>query len=344
MGWRSGSARRAPRTGTGEQAVVHAAALFITGIIVVLLGAEFIVRGASRLAALLGVRPMLIGLTVVAVGTSTPELAVGITAAIEGRGALMVGNVAGANLLDILLILGLSAMIRPLPLQMLSVKVDLPVMIAASVALFAMGWDGVLSRLEGAVLSAAALAYTVALVRVSRLEAPAMKREFSREFGFAVALRRVVGPGRHAVLLVVGVALAVSGAGLMVSGAVGIAQALGVSEAVIGLTIVAVGTTAPELATTVIATLRNERDVAVGNLIGSCIYNVLLVVGLAGLFAPAGVEVSREILRFDLPLSIAAALLCLLVFMTRRVMSRREGAIFAALYLAYLGWLVLVRA
>ncbi|MCL4183184.1 MAG: calcium/sodium antiporter [Burkholderiaceae bacterium] len=321
-------------------------ALFLVGIALVLLGAEFVLRGASRLAALLGVSPMLVGLTIVSVGTSTPELAVGITAAAEGRGTLAVGNIAGANILNLLFILGLSALIRPLPVRLRSIRLDVPVMIASAIGLIAISWDGMLGRFDGSLLLAAALAYTVALVVQSRRETAATKREFAREFGVAAAAMRP-GPSaalRNLALLAAGIAIVVWGADLLVAGAADIARALGVSDAIIGLTIVSIGTTAPELATTVVATLKNDRDVAIGNLIGSSVYNILAILGAVCVAAPAGVEVGRDILLVDLPLAAAAVLACVSTFVTDRKISRREGALLIGLYLVYLGWLVLVRA
>jgi cation:H+ antiporter len=326
---------------------MSATALFLVGIALVLLGAELVLRGASRLAALLGVSPMLIGLTIVSVGTSTPELAVGITAAAEGRGTLAVGNIAGANILNLLFILGLSALIRPLPMKPRTARLDVPVMIAAAIGLIAISWDGLLSRFDGSLLLAAALAYTVALVAQSRRETAATKREYAREFGVTATGMRP-GPSaalRNLALLAAGIAIVVWGADLLVAGAADIARALGVSDAIIGLTIVALGTTAPELATTVVATLKNDRDVAIGNLIGSSVYNILAILGAVCVVAPAGVEVGRGILLVDLPLAAAAAVLaCASTFVTDRTVSRREGALLVGLYLVYFGWLVLVRA
>jgi cation:H+ antiporter len=316
------------------------------GLVVIIVGAELLLRGASRIAAMLGVKPILIGLTVVAIGTSAPELAVGITAVSEGRGPLAVGNVAGTNIVNILLILGMSAAIRPLPLELLSIRLDVPVMIASALALLVMAWDGSLSRAEGMLLLSAAVIYTVALVRLSRRESPKMRREFAEEYSPQVLLkRRGVAPGVwNAVLLVVGMALTLLGADLLVAGAVRLAQSLGVSDAIIGLTIVAIGTSAPELATTVVSTLKNDRDVAVGNLIGSSISNILVILGLICIVAPAGVEVSREILWFDLPLAAAVAIACLPVFRSDGMVSRREGIAFVTAYVVYLATLVFVRA
>ena len=320
--------------------------IFIAGLVVIIVGAELLLRSASRSAAMLGIRPIIIGLTVVSVGTSMPELAVGITAAAEGKGALAVGNIAGTNILNILFILGLSALIRPLPMQLLSIKLDVPVMIASALALMVMAWDGVLSRTEGALLLLAAIVYTVALVRLSRRETAALKKEFTEEYSVAT-----LKPGHgvkkgawNAFLLAVGLAVTVLGAELLVSGAVDIAQSFGVSDAIVGLTIVAIGTSAPELATTMVATYKDDRDVAIGNLVGSSIYNILVILGLTCLVAPGGIDVSAEIMWIDLPLAALVALVCLPVFKSDRTVSRREGAFFVAAYLVYLGSLLFLRA
>ncbi|MBC7955559.1 MAG: calcium/sodium antiporter [Cytophagales bacterium] len=318
----------------------------MAGLVVILLGAEMLLRGASRIAVMLGIRPIVIGLTVVTVGTTMPELAVGVTSALEGKGSLAVGNIAGTNIMNILFILGLSALIRPLPMRLLSIQLDVPVMIASSLALIAMAWDGVLSRTEGSLLLLGAAAYTVAMVPLNRRETRALKREFAEEYNAAALGTRRSAPHAtwNTLLLLVGIALTVLGARLLVSSAVNIAQAWGVSDAIIGLTIVAIGTSAPELATTVMATLRNDRDVAVGNLIGSCIYNVLVILGITCMVAPDGVAIGRDILLIDLPLAAAAAVLCWPVFRTDRLVSRLEGGSFVCAYLAYLGWLVFVRS
>ncbi len=320
--------------------------VFLGGLVVIVLGAEVLLRGATRIAAMLGVKPILIGLTVVALGTSAPELAVGLTAAFEDKGALAVGNIAGTNIFNILFILGISAAIRPLPLQLQSIRLDVPVMIAAAIALCVMAIDGVLSRVEGFILVAAALVYTVALIRLSRRESPAMKQEFADEFsGQALGAGRGLARGSYyALLLVVGIGLTLLGANLMVDGAVSLAQAFGVSDALIGLTVVAIGTSAPELATTVVATIKDDRDVAVGNLIGSSISNILVILGLTCIAAPHGVDVSRDVLYIDLPLAAAVAIACWPVFRSDRMISRREGVVFVLTYLIYFGFLIFVRA
>ena len=327
---------------------LHPVLLFLGGLVIVVLGAEMLLRGATRIASMLGVSPIIIGLTVVSVGTSAPELAVGLTAAHEGRGPLAVGNIAGTNIVNILLILGLSAAIRPLPTRSLSVRLDVPVMIATAGVLFIMALDGVLDRTEGLGLLLAAIVYTVALVMLSRQEDSSTRLEFRDALaGQAPPSRHPTGGGAwvwNAGLLVAGMALAVLGAELLVAGAVELAKAYGVSDAFIGLTIVAIGTSAPELVTTLISTARNDRDVAIGNLIGSSIYNVLVILGLTMLAAPAsGVDVSAEVLWIDLPLAALVAIVCLPVFRSDRMVSRREGVGFVLAYVAYLGSLMLWR-
>lgn len=325
---------------------IHPALIFIGGLVVIVVGADVLLRGATRLAAMLGIKPIMIGLTVVAVGTSAPELAVGIAAVLEDKGGLAVGNIAGTNIFNILFILGLSAAIRPLPLHLQAIRLDVPVMIASALALFFMALDGVLSRVEGIILVSAALAYTATLIRWSRRENAATKQEFAEEFSpEALGARRGFAHGAwNTTLLASGIGLTVLGGDLMVSGAVSIAQMFGVSDAIIGLTIMAIGTSAPELATTVIATLKDERDVAVGNLVGSSISNILIILGLTCIAAPRGIDVSDDVLKIDLPLAAAVAIACYPVFRSDREVSRREGIVFVSIYLTYMATLILLRA
>lgn len=319
--------------------------LFLLGLVLVVTGAELVVRAGGRLAAMLRISPMVIGLTVVTLGTTSPELAVGITAAAQGRGELAVGNIAGTNLLNLFFILGLSALIRPLPLQLLSIKLDLPVMVAAALALIVLSWDGLLSRMDGFLLLSGAAIYTAVLVRLSRRESLRVRRQFSQEFGTGAMQRGDrAQPVRSAVLLLAGLAVTVAGADLLVTGAGDIARALGVSDAIIGLTIVAIGTSAPELATMLVSTYRNERDIAVGNLLGSSIYNILFILGATAVASPAALSLGRDILRIDLPLTAAAAFVCVPVFMRGRRITRGEGAFFVVGYLGYLSSLVFFRA
>lgn len=322
---------------------LHASIVFIAGLVIIILAAEFVLRGASRLAARLGIKPIIIGLTVVSVGTSVPELAVGITAVSEGSGSLAVGNIAGTNILNILFILGLSAAIRPLPLQLLSIRFDVPVMIVSAIALFLMALDGQLSRFEGILLTMAAVIYAIAIIRISKKESAKMRQEYAEEYGSQVLLKEknsVLGWVGNIFLMIAGLVLSMVGADLLVAGAVSIAQAMGVSDAIIGLTIVAIGTSAPELATTIMATIKNDRDVAVGNLIGSSISNILFILGVTCIVAPNGVDVSEDILWLDLPMAAAVAIVCYPVFRSDRMVTRREGIIFVSAYLIYLTFLL----
>lgn len=319
--------------------------IFLLGLGVVTLGAELVLRAAACVATLLGVSRLIIGLTIVSVGTSTPELAVGIAAALSGKGSLAVGNIAGTNILNLLFILGLSALIRPLPTRHLAQTLDVPVMIGSALGLILVAWDGVIQQSEGLLLMLAAAVYTVIRVRVRRLQP---------QDGADAATACDPPPGQtapmgarsgwwHAGVLLAGMALTVLGAHWLVKGAVQIAQAQGVSDTFIGLTIVAIGTSAPELVTTLMATYRNDRDVAMGNLIGSSIYNILVILGLTCAVVPGGVDVSKEVVWIDMPLAAIVAILCLPVFKSGGEVSRAEGAAFVTAYLVYLGCVIAFR-
>ncbi|MBX2939792.1 MAG: calcium/sodium antiporter [Ferruginibacter sp.] len=324
---------------------LHPLVVFIGGLIIILLGAEFVLRSASRIAAMLGIRPIIIGLTVVSIGTSMPELAVGITAVSEGYGSLAVGNIAGTNMLNILFILGLSAALKPLPLHQLSIKLDVPVMIGAAIILFMMALDGEISRLEGVFLFVSAIVYVIVLIRMSKKESAVLKKEYEEEYSPNALLNKpgtlsIVG---NSILLISGIGFSVLGANLLVDGAVDIALSLGISDALIGLTIVAIGTSAPELATTIMATIKNDRDVAIGNLIGSSISNILVILGLTTMASPNGIDVSSDIQWLDLPLAAAVAIACYPVFRSNKMVSRAEGIVFVTIYLIYLSSLILLR-
>ncbi|MGD9603153.1 MAG: calcium/sodium antiporter [Gammaproteobacteria bacterium] len=320
--------------------------IFIAGVVVILVGAEILLRSAARIAAWLGVSPIVIGLTIVSVGTSAPELAVGLTAVAADQGPLAIGNIAGTNILNILLILGASAAVRPLPIRLQSLRLDIPAMAGAAVALILMSFDGRLTRAEGGLLVLAGLFYTLLVIRESRRQSAAAQRDFAAQFGAerVPARQRRLRLAWHAGLLVSGIALTVLGADLLVAGAGSIARDFAVPETVIGLTIVALGTSAPELATTLMATWKDERDVAIGNLIGSSTYNILAILGLTLLAAPDGIDVSREVAWIDLPLAALVAAVCLPVFRSDRCVSRVEGGVFVATYFVYLTALLVLRA
>ncbi len=318
----------------------------LLGLAMLIAGAEMLVHGAARVSTLLGVSPMVIGLTIVAIGTSTPELAVSISAGLKGSGGLGVGNIAGANVFVMLFVVGVSAVWRPLPLDLQVIKLQLPMIVFAALLMTLLAWDGQLSQIDGGVLLLGGIAYTLALMHLTRIASRAKKREFREEYGpQSVKKTRPKWLVRtvSALLLVVGIALTVIGSDVLVKGAVGIAQWLGVSPSIIGLTIVAFGTSSPELVTTIVATYRNDRDVAVGNIIGSGVYNILAILALACIATPGGLPVDRELLSFDIPLMAGVAIGAIPVFITGKRVSRLEGAAGIVIYLAYLTWLLVFR-
>lgn len=312
----------------------------IVGLVLLIVGAEVLVRGASRLAAAAGISPLVIGLTVVAFGTSSPELAVSLQSALSGQADIALGNVVGSNIFNVLFILGISALILPLVVAQQLVRLDVPLMIGVSVLVLVFALDGRIVRWEGALLFAGIIAYTAFLIRQSRKETPEVKEEYAHEYGD----KRKRGAGAwllNIVFVVGGLALLVLGSRWLVDGAVVIARLFGVSELIIGLTIIAAGTSLPEVATSVIAALRGERDIAVGNVVGSNIFNLLAVLGLTSLVAPAGIGVPPAALAFDIPVMIGVAIATLPIFFTGFRIARWEGALFLAYYVAYVLYLLL---
>src|SRR5262245_22520777 len=316
------------------------ALLIAGGLVMLIVAAEVLVRAGTGLASWLGIRPMLIGLTVVSLGTSVPELAIGIDAAVSGSPGLAVGNIVGANLVNFLLILGLSAVLVPIALDRATLRFDLPAMTAAALLLFVLSIDGTLTRRDGIIMLLGAVAYTAGLVPVSRRETADRAEGPAANVGASADRHR---PMRQLLLLLVGVVVIVIGAELLVEGAVSSARSLGVSDVIIGLTIVAVGTTAPEFVTTITSTLRGDRDLAIGNLIGSSIYNIAAILGLTVVVAPHGVPVPDEVLAADLALLLVAAAAAVPVFLSGRRISRTEGGLFVASYVGYVTWLLLIR-
>jgi cation:H+ antiporter len=316
----------------------------IAGLVLLVIGAEILVRGASRLASSLGISPLVIGLTIVAFGTSAPEMAVSINASWAGQADLALGNVVGSNIFNVLFILGVSALVAPLVVSQQLVRLDVPLMIAASIVVLLMGMDNKISRIDGVILFGAVLAYTFFLIRQSRRESSAaVTAQYEAEYGAAGAQNgsALMQYLKDAVMILGGLALLVLGARWLVDSAVQIAQYLGMSELVIGLTIVAAGTSMPELATSVIASLRGERDIAVGNVVGSNIFNLLAVLGLSSIVAPDGVQVADAALAFDIPVMVGVALICLPIFFTGFLISRLNGALFLFYYVAYTAYLLM---
>ncbi len=322
---------------------MNAWVLMVLGLAALITGAELLVRGGSRLAARLGIPPIVVGVTVVSLGTSTPELAIGVQSALQDDGTLALGNIAGTNTVNLLLILGLSALIRPLAMKTETLRFDLPVMSAAAALLLVMAWDGVLSRTEGVIMIIGAVLYAGWIVVWTRRESQAVKDEYDHELGVPAGQRTRRAVAVNVTLLVAGIVVIVLGADLLVDGAVQIAQTFGVSDAVIGLTIVAVGTSAPELVTTMVSTVKDDRDIAIGNILGSSVYNILLILGVTAVVAPVGAIVEPDLARIDIPVMVAATVVCIPVFITGRRVSRLEGGAFVTAYLAYLTSLVLTR-
>jgi cation:H+ antiporter len=318
---------------------------FVVGLVALILGAELLVRGASRLALAVGISPLVVGLTVVAFGTSSPELAVSVQSAWSGQVDIALGNVVGSNIFNVLFILGLSAMITPLLVHEQLVRREVPVMIAVSLLLWALAADGAIGRIDGIVLAGLLAGYTFIVIRASRRET-AQRRTASDGPGGAKPDDVDPGAGGHWALqlayIAAGLVLLVLGSQWLVEAAVGFARALGVSELVIGLTLIAAGTSLPEVATSITAALRGERDIAVGNVVGSNVFNILGVLGVSAMLSPAGLAVAPSMPVFDLPVMVAVALACLPVFFTGRVIARWEGTLFFAYYLAYTTYLILM--
>ncbi len=313
---------------------------FVLGLGALVLGAEALVRGASKIALSLGISPLVVGLTIVAMGTSSPEIAVSVGAVLNGSTDIAVGNVVGSNIFNVLLILGLSALITPLVVHSQIIRQEVPIMIGASLILAVMASDGRLSRPEAALLVALLVGYMLFLVRQSRAETAETRDEFE-----GAATRREANWDSHwtvqLVLIVAGLALLVVGSNWLVDAAVVFARALGVSDLVIGLTIIAAGTSMPEVATSIMAAIRGERDIAVGNVIGSNTFNILGCLGISGIVSSSGLGIAPAVLNFDLWVMLAVAVACLPVFMLRRQIGRRRGLLFLAFYAAYVVYLIL---
>ena len=312
--------------------------MFVLGLVVLVVGADVMVRGASRLAVSFGVSPLVVGLTVVAFGTSAPEMAVSVGSALAGTPDLAIGNVVGSNIANVLLILGISALITPLLVDEQIIRQEIPIMIGASALLVVMALDGNIGLVESIALFALVIIYTVFLVVQSRRASKAVQDEFETEIPTSTWDRHWAV---QVALIAVGLVLLVVGAGWLVDAAVAFARAFGVSDLVIGLTVVAVGTSMPEIATSIVAAIRGQRDIAVGNVVGSNVFNILAVLGAAGIAAGAGLPVSEAARNFDLWVMLAVAFACLPIMITGREIARWEGVIFLAYYAAYTAWLVL---
>jgi cation:H+ antiporter len=313
---------------------------FLVGLILLIVGAELLVRGATKLASHWGISPLIVGLTVVAFGTSSPELAISINGVLSGQANITLGNVIGSNIFNVLFILGLSAIIIPLTVSKQLIRFDVPLMIGISLAVLFLSFDQLINRMDGLFLTAGLIVYLGFLIMMSFRNRTDHSSPSTDPQGTLVSPQ----PSNwllNSVFVVVGLAMLILGSRWFVDSAVLFAEYLGVSELIIGLTIVAAGTSMPEVVTSVIAAAKGERDIAVGNIVGSNLFNLLAVLGITGLIAPQGIPVSEAVVGFDLPLMIAVAIACLPIFFTGGSIDRWEGALFLGYYGAYTLFLIL---
>ncbi|MEM8912364.1 MAG: calcium/sodium antiporter [Planctomycetota bacterium] len=318
---------------------------FVAGVALLLVGGDAVVRGASRLAALARLSPLFIGLTVVSLGTSAPEMAVSVSTAMKGQADITIGNVVGSNLFNMLMIVGVSASWVALPVLRQITSFDVPVMVLATILMWLMGLDGALSRMDGVILLICLIAYFAISYRLGKERKSAVidssVSEAVNETSSSDSLRGILGGLLwNLVILAFGVAALVWGCDWFIAACVYIARTFGLSEIVIGLTIVSAGTSLPELVTSVAATIKGERGIAIGNAVGSTILNVFAVLGVTAFVAPDGVSVDATILRWDAPIMILVAAISWVVFRTGRTIQRREGFLLIGIYLVYVGYLL----
>jgi cation:H+ antiporter len=326
--------------------------LFVAGLVCLVLGANVLVRGASKLALSFGISPLVVGLTIVALGTSAPEIAVSVASVLEGKTDMAMGNVVGSNIFNVLFILGLSALIVPLVVHRQLIRQEVPIMFGVTLLMALMAMDGRLNMAESLALVTLMVLYTGFLVVQSRRETAANQAaaqasaqgvdEFEAELQASPPGAWDAKLPAQLALMAVGLTLLVLGSDWLVGAAVVFAKALGVSDVVIALTIVAAGTSMPEVATSIAAALKGERDIAVGNVVGSNIFNILGCLGISGVVAGgAGLVVAPSLLAFDIWVMLAVALACLPMFITGGEIARWEGGVFAGYYVAYVSYLIL---
>ncbi len=313
----------------------------VGGLVLLVLGAEWLVRGASSVATRLGIAPIVIGLTVVAFGTSAPEMAVSVGASLAGNADVSLGNVVGSNIFNILFILGVSAVFSGLTIEQRLIRIDIPLLTVVSFVTLGLALNGSFGRIEGAVFFLALLVYTVWLIRNARRESKAVEAEYESEVASLEGSTAQKPLLVQIFFVVAGLALLVLGARWLVDSATDIAKSLGVSDLVIGLTIVAAGTSLPELATSVLAAIRGQRDIAVGNVVGSNIFNLLAVLGASAAISKEGVAVADAALRLDIPVMIAATIVLIPICWNGFAIKRWEGILLAFFYVAYVAYLIL---
>ncbi len=304
----------------------------IAGLALLYLGAEGLVRGSSALALKLGLTPLVVGLTVVAYGTSTPELLVSVKSALAGQSGIAVGNVVGSNIFNIAVILGIAAIIFPIKVNFQLIRMDVPIMLGATLLVMFFFRDGNLSRLEAGILFAGIVTYTAwSIYYAKKTATPEIAAEYDESVG-----HRKSAAWLDLLFVFAGLGLLVFGSRFLVDGSVSLARAWGISEAVIGLTIVAAGTSTPELAASIVAALKKEPDIAIGNIVGSNIYNLLCILGAAGLITPIS---SGGVAWVDMYVMLGVSALLVPILWTNYLIKRWEGAVLLAVYVGYLAWL-----
>lgn len=309
--------------------------LLFVGLAGLYYGAEWLVTGAARFAHALHIKPVVIGLTIVAFGTSMPELVTSVIAGIKHFNDIAIGNVVGSNIANIALILGLSAIVRPLKINMSLLTRDMPVMIGCSCFLYFISNDGVLSRWEGVALFTGIVTYTFYVYIAAMRDSKAAASEYSE-------VEEIIGAANDGImkdvaLIIVGLVALVAGAHFLVHAAVYIAKVMGISELVIGLTVIAVGTSLPELATSMVASIRKQADISVGNIVGSNIFNILCVLGVAAMIQP--IRVNPLTLRLDMPVMLFFSIILVPIITWKFVISRLQGMFLLSGYGVYIYWL-----
>lgn len=305
----------------------------VLGFVMLVKGADLFVDGASGIATKFGIPQIVIGLTIVAMGTSAPEAAVSITAAFAGNADITIGNIVGSNILNILIILGISALVYPLAIQKSTLIIDIPVVLLATVVLYLLGFDSKISRIDGIIMLVVFAAYLFYLFTVAKKEASQKKLNGTTEnIQSEENITKEISLLKALIFTVIGLVLIVGGSKFVVNSATAIAKALGLSQRFIGLTIVALGTSLPELFTSVTAALKKNSDIAIGNIVGSNIFNILFIVGLSGLIIPVPFATD---FRFDTIISGVAAILLLLFCLPKKKLPRFAGAIMLICYALY---------
>lgn len=311
----------------------------VAGLVALVVGGEWLIRGASRLATLFGIPPVIVGLTIVAMGTSAPELAVSLSAAFRGNADIAIANVVGSNIFNTFFILGVSALVSPLIIHVTMIRREVPLMIGASLAVLVFSLDGRIQQWEAILLFVFSIIYTWWLVReTKRSRSESLVKQVDEELSYRAAPLKE--KWKIPLLIVAGLGVIMLGADWLVEGAISMAKALGVSDTVIGLTIVAAGTSLPEVVASIVATIKGERDIAVGNVIGSNLYNILFILGLSGAIVPGGLAVQNTLINIDIPILVFSAALCWPIFWWGKNLRRPEGAAFLGLYIAYTTYLI----